>query len=148
VREIAQRIGAVNVVAWSLRDVTGLDRDPAIYWPEPHLEVEPEPEDGPVLVTVSYEVLPENVERFLDAMVKVRRMKMRTGATSYSVFRDGGDPFRFVEVSEYPNWAEHLRQHGGRLTGSDRATEVAAAACATGPPEIQHLLPPEARPSR
>jgi hypothetical protein len=51
-------------------------------------------------------------------------------------------------VSEYPNWAEHLRQHGGRLTGSDRATEVAAAACATGPPEIQHLLPPEARPSR
>ena len=76
-------------------------------------------------------------------------MKMRTGATSYALYRDGADAARFVEVAQYPNWAEHLRQHAGRLTGSDRrSTEVAAAACATGPPEIQHLLPPEARPSR
>ena len=141
-------VGGVSVALWPLRDASGLDREPAIYWPEPHLEVEPELEDGPVLVTVAYTVLPENMARFLDAMGPVRRMKLRTGATSYAIFRDGADPNRFVEVSEYPNWAEHLRQHGGRLTGHDRALERAAAACAEGRPEIQHLLPPTSAVSR
>jgi MFS family permease len=141
-------VGAVSVVVWPLRDVSGLDRESAIYWPEPHLEVEPELEDGPVLVTVAYTVLPENVPRFLEAMGPVRRMKMRTGATSFAIFRDGSDPNRFVEVSEYPNWAEHLRQHGGRLTGHDRALEAAAAACVEGWPEVQHLVPPTSAVSR
>jgi MFS family permease len=141
-------LGAASVAVWPLRDTSGLDREPAIYWPEPHLEVEPEPEDGPVLVTVAYTVLPENVGRFLEAMAPVRRMKMRTGATSFAIFRDGADPNRFVEVTEYPNWAEHLRQHGGRLTGHDRALEAAAIDCADGWPEVQHLVPPSSAVSR
>jgi MFS family permease len=135
-------LGAVTVVAWPLRDVSGLDRSPAVYWPEPNLELDPELEDGPVVVNVTYTVRPENVPGFLDAMVPVRRMKMRTGATSYGVYRDGAAADRFVEVAEYPNWAEHLRQHGGRLTGSDRALEEAAQAWADGPSQVQHLLPP------
>jgi MFS family permease len=134
-------VGAGTVLVWPLRDVSGLNRNPAVYWPEPHLEIEPELENGPVLVTVTYTVPPENEARFLSAMVKVRRMKMRTGATSFAVYRDGADPARFVEVAEYPNWAEHLRQHGGRLTHSDRELEEAAEACADGKLEVQHLLP-------
>ncbi|MHA6794407.1 MFS transporter [Pseudonocardia bannensis] len=137
-------LGALTVAVWPLHDVSGLDRDPAVYWPEPHLELDPELEDGPVLVTVSYTVSPENMPRFLEAMVPVRRMKMRTGATSYAVYRDAADPTRFVEVSQYPNWAEHLRQHGGRLTGSDQELEDVARAFADGPPRIEHLLPTRA----
>ena len=53
-------------MVWPLRDVSGLDRNPAVYWPEPHLEVEAELEDGPVLVTVTYTVPRQNVPRFLD----------------------------------------------------------------------------------
>lgn len=141
-------VGSVTVLRWPLRDITGLDREPAVYWPEPHLEVDPEPEEGPVLVVVTYTVEPENVDPFLRAMVPVCRMKMRTGATSYRIYRDGADPTRFVEVSEYPSWAEHLRQHGGRLTGSDQALEAEARSWADGPPHVQHLLPPgpDARP--
>jgi len=134
--------GAATVVVWPLRDVSGMNRNPAIYWPEPHLDVEPELEDGPVLVTVTYVVAAENVPRFMTAMAGVRRLKMRTGAVSYAVYRDGADAARFVEVAQYPNWAEHLRQHGGRLTGSDMEIEKEARACAEGPPMIQHLLPP------
>jgi quinol monooxygenase YgiN len=138
---VVMAVSTLTVLRWPLRDVAGLDREPAVYWPEPHLEVDPEPEDGPVLVTVTYTVGPENVEQFLRAMVPVRRMKLRTGATSYRIYRDGADPTRFVEVTEYPNWAEHLRQHGGRLTGSDRALEAEAQGWADGPPDVQHLLP-------
>ena len=134
--------GAASVALLPLRDVSGINRDPAVYWPEPHLELEAAAEDGPVLVTVTYTVLPQNVSSFLDAMLAVRRMKLRTGATSYAIFRDGADPNRFVEVAEYPTWAEHLRQHAGRLTGADRELEVAALAYADGTPTAQHLLPP------
>ena len=120
-------IGSATVARWPLRDVSGLDRDPAIFWPEPQLEVDPEPEDGPVLVTVTYTVPDENVASFLTAMLAVRRMKMRTGATSFSLYQDGAAPDRYVEVAQYPNWAEHLRQHAGRLTGSDRDLELGRA---------------------
>jgi MFS family permease len=140
-------LGAASVAVWPLRDVSGLDRSPAVYWPEPHLEVDPDLEDGPVLVTVTYTVAPEQVPRFLEAMVPVRRMKMRTGAASCAVYLDGANPLRFVEVSQYPSWAEHLRQHGGRLTGSDQALEAAAGALADGPPRVEHLLPTRSRAS-
>ena len=40
-----------TVRAWPLHDVTALNRDPASYWPEPHLALEPDPSAGPILVT-------------------------------------------------------------------------------------------------
>jgi MFS family permease len=54
-------LGSVTVVVWPLRDVSRLDRNPAVYWPEPILELDPVLEDGPVLVAVTYAVPPENV---------------------------------------------------------------------------------------
>ena len=134
-------VGSVSVAVWPLRDVSGLDRNTVVYWPEPQLDVDPEPEEGPVLVTVTYPVPVQNVASFLTAMAAVRRMKMRTGATSYALYRDGAATDRFVEVAQYPSWAEHLRQHGGRLTGSDRELEKAALKWANGPTDVVHLLP-------
>ena len=40
-----------------------------------------------------------------------------------------------------PTWEEHLRQHEGRLTGSDEQDEQRAWALADGPPVVSHLLP-------
>jgi hypothetical protein len=44
----------------------------------------------------------------------------------------------------YPTWAEHLRQHEGRLTGADRDIESAAWAFSTTPPDVEHLFPADA----
>jgi quinol monooxygenase YgiN len=121
--------------------VAGSNRDPASYWPEPHLTLIPEPDVGPVLVSVSYRVGSENEPAFVAAMQAVRRSRQRTGATRWGLFRDGTDPGRFVEVYLVPTWEEHLRQHEGRLTGSDQASEAAARALADGPAEVTHLLP-------
>jgi hypothetical protein len=41
-------------------------------------------------------------------------------------------------------YAEHLGQHGGRLTASDQELEAAAQVFATGRPSVEHLLPPAA----
>jgi hypothetical protein len=132
--------GVVTLRWWPLRDTSGLNREPAVFWPEPHLELDPEDHDGPVLVTVSYPVGPENDEAFVEAMEAVRRSRLRTGAVQWGLFRDGERPGRFVEAYVVPSWDEHLRQHTGRLTGADRAAEERAQALAEGPPHASHLL--------
>jgi MFS family permease len=132
--------GAVSLRWWPLRNIEGLDRGPASYWPEPHLDFEPEPDDGPVLVTVTYLVAPEHEARFLDAMEAVRRSRQRTGASRWDLYRDGADRHRFVENYVVRSWAEHLRQHDERLTGADQALEERANALAEGPPEVKHLF--------
>jgi hypothetical protein len=40
------------------------------------------------------------------------------------------------------SWEEHLRQHEGRLTGSDQEVEEAARAFSDPPARGEHLLPP------
>ena len=58
---------------------------------------------------------------------------------------DGSDPEKFLEIFTIVSWEEHLRQHGGRLTASDRKVEERAQALADGPTEIQHLFPADTR---
>lgn len=135
-------LGALSVLAWPLHDTAGWDRDLAAYWPEPHLQLEPELENGPVTVVITYTVPPPRVPDFLAAMAPVRRMRLRTGAQSWTLHRDGAAPDHFIEIASYPTWAEHLRQHTGRLTGRDRALDETAATLADGPPRVQHLFPP------
>ena len=136
--------GALSVLVLPLHDTAGLNRDPAVYWPQPHLEFDPELERGPVLVTRTYTIGPDQVDGFVGTWKGVRRSRMRTGATSCALYRDGANPSRFVEVSLYPTWAEHLRQHEGRLTGADREVEEAARAMAGGGPHVEHLFPADA----
>ena len=50
--------GVVAGVVWKLPETGHLDREPAVYWPEPQLAFAPELDTGPVLVTVEYTVTP------------------------------------------------------------------------------------------
>ena len=138
-------LGALSVVAWPLHDTAGWDRNLAAYWPEPHLQLEPELDNGPVTVIITYTVSAPRVADFLTAMVPVRRMRLRTGVQSWTLHRDGAALDHFVEIASYPSWAEHLRQHTGRLTGRDRALDDTVAALADGPPHVLHLFPPQHR---
>jgi MFS family permease len=132
--------GAATIVWWPMPDVAGLDRSPVIA-PLPALLLDPEPLDGPVIVTVRYTVSNDNVADFVRAMEAVGRVRRRTGAVTWDLFRDGADPQKFVELFALASWDEHLRQHGGRLTGADRAVVDRARAFADVAPEIEHLLP-------
>jgi MFS family permease len=134
---------AATLARWPLIETRHLDREPAVFWPEPDLTVEPDPEAGPVVITGTYTVLPENEPKFLDAMRSVRRTRMRTGAVQWGIFRHGEIEGRLVEMYVVSTWGEHLRQHTGRLTGTDRDIELRARALAEGPPVVAHLLPPD-----
>jgi MFS family permease len=133
--------GAATVRFWPLLDIGHLNRDPATPWPEPQLTAEPDPAAGPVVVEVTYSVTPANEPAFLDAMPGLRRSRMRTGAIQWGVFRAGEVPGRMVEVYVVPTWSEHLRQHGGRMTGADVELDQQVRALSDPPPRVVHLLP-------
>jgi MFS family permease len=140
-------VGAVIGLRSPVPDTAALDRTPSAHWPAPQLMFTPEAADGPILVIATYAVPEANAVAFTDAMSRVGRSRRRTGALRWELFRDGADPTRFVESYLVGTWAEHLRQHEGRLTGADRQSEELAQGYATGPPQVAHLFPPPDEPS-
>jgi MFS family permease len=134
--------GVVAGVFLRVPETGHLDRAPTTYWPEPRLAFDPEPDSGPVVVTVEYTVTPVREAAFLDAMDRLRQSRRRTGATRWELFRDGDRPDRFIEIFSVASWQEHLHQHEGRLTAADREVEEAALAFSDPPARADHLLPP------
>src|SRR5216683_1209687 len=132
--------GAATIRFWPFLDTEDMDRRPVAYWPEPQLVVDADPRSGPVVVQTTYTVSAENEQPFLQAMVQVRRSRLRTGATRWGLFRDGENPRVFVELFVVPSWDEHLRQHRDRLTGTDRQYEDAAKALSDPPARAAHFL--------
>lgn len=100
------------------------------------------PATGPVLVTVTYTVAPEQRHAYLAAMRQLRRSRLRTGATRWELYQDADRRDRHVEQFRVASWEEHQRQHDGRLTSTDRAVEEAALAFSDPPATAEHLLPP------
>ena len=135
-------IGVASASVLRVPETDHLDVQPAIYWTDARLGFDPEPQSGPVLVVVHYTVAPERQAAFLEAMGQLRRSRLRTGGTRWELYRDGERPNRFVEIFSVASWEEHLRQHAGRLTETDRAVEEAALAFSEPPAYADHLLPP------
>jgi MFS family permease len=135
-------VGAVAGLCSPMPDTTKLDRTPSTHWPAPQLIFTPDAADGPVLVTVTYHVPEDSAVAFTEAMGHVGRSRRRTGALRWELFRDGGEATRFVESYLVGTWAEHVRQHEGRLTGADRRFEEEARRYTVGEPEVAHLFPP------
>lgn len=59
-------------------------------------------------------------------MESMRRSRLRSGASRWDLYRVGETPGLFCEQFQVPTWAEHQRQHDGRLTAEDQAIEDAA----------------------
>ncbi|MFC7531865.1 MFS transporter [Actinoplanes sp. GCM10030250] len=132
--------GAATIPLAPLLTSRHLNRDPATPWPEPQLTHQPERDAGPVVVEVTYIVPAEREAEFLTAMSAVRRSRLRTGAVQWGVFRAGENQDRMVELYVVPSWGEHLRQHGGRLTGADEALDRRVRELSTTPPVVTHLI--------
>jgi MFS family permease len=131
--------GAASGGILPLRNMAGMNRDPALFWPEPHVILEPSEHPGEVLVTLTYTITPARQPEFLAVMPQVRRVRRRTGGTSWHLYRDAAAPDRFIEQYTVASWDEHLLQHGGRLTGSDREVDEQARRL-SDPPAVAHHL--------
>ncbi|WP_427918814.1 MFS transporter [Streptomyces sp. cg40] len=141
-------VSAATLARWRLYGMEGIDPTPSDHWPTPPLVFEPGPNDGPVLVSVVYRVAPGDRVAFVDATEHVARSRRRTGALTWGLFEDGNEPGRFIENYLVGSWAEHLAQHHGRLTATDRAFEERARALLLPGtrPEVTHAFDASAGP--
>lgn len=135
-------VSAAGGFSWRIPDNQDLDRTPAAYWGPATITLEPEPQTGPVVVSVEYDVADDAEADFLAAMDNLRLSRLRSGASRWDLYRVGESPEVFVEQFQVPTWQEHLRQHEGRLTAEDHAIENAAFAHVLGVPRSRHYLPP------
>jgi MFS family permease len=118
-----------------------LDRSALAYWGAAPVVPEPEPDAGPIVVSIEYEVDADRETDFLVAMEAMRRSRLRSGASRWDLYRVGENPCLFLEQFRVQTWQEHQRQHDGRLTAEDQAIEDAAFAHVVGTPRTRHLLP-------
>ena len=76
--------------------------------PEPSYAVGAD--EGPVMVTVQYQIDPARAHEFAAVMQRTRRARLRQGALSWGLFRDVAVPGRYVEYFVDESWVEHLRR--------------------------------------
>ena len=122
-------IGMVVAIALTWRVRLGghevRDFSPSMEWPAPVLAEAPEPDSGPVLVTIEYRIRPDRRDAFIAAMQQVGEMRRRNGAYFWDLFHDSADPNRFIESFMDESWIEHLRQHE-RVSVADREIQSRA----------------------
>jgi hypothetical protein len=100
---------------------------------------EPEPDAGPVLVTVEYKVDPAKEPEFLDAIHDYQRIRRRDGAVHWGIYYDTEHTGVYVENFLVASWAEHARQHD-RFTMVDRESEDRVLRLAIEPVKTRHFL--------
>jgi MFS family permease len=146
--ETALTIAAAGLVAgvalarrWPLAASERSDLTPAGAWSDPNVDIQPQPDDGPVLITVEYDVDPAAAERFVPAMEELGRIRRRDGAFRWNVYADLERPGIYLETFLVDSWSEHLRQHG-RLTVEDLEVTKLTRSFHRGeaPPKVRHML--------
>ena len=96
---------------WTLHRESNIDITPSNHWRDPDIAIPVKNNEGPILVTIQYHVIPKYRQSFIDDMQIIKRQRMRTGAYFCEVFEDVEDPNVFFEIFLIENWLEHLRQH-------------------------------------
>jgi hypothetical protein len=92
-------------------------------WDELFVEAEPSPEAGPVAVEGGYRIRSGEDKAFLDTISQMKAPRRRDGATFWRIYKDLGEPSRYVERFIVTSWADYLHQRA-RATVADHALEV------------------------
>jgi MFS family permease len=128
---------------WKLQTAVGLDLTPSMRWPAPVISHDVEQDQGPVMVTVEYQVEEAKREAFLIALDMLSHERRRDGAYAWGVFEDTAHEGRFVETFLVESWLEHLRQHQ-RVSNADRVIQDAVDQFdLAGEPKVSHLIAAE-----
>jgi predicted MFS family arabinose efflux permease len=116
-------VGGIFLARWlPLRMGEAMEVTPVALWEEMFIKEQPLPDDGPVSVEVSYRIRLGEAEEFLNAVSQLRASRRRDGAILWRVYRDLGDPSRYVERFIVASWADYLHQRA-RATLADQEVE-------------------------
>jgi MFS family permease len=134
-------VGVVVLRRWRLGAYSEEDLTPQRVWTEPVPAIPLQPTDGPVMVIVEYLIDDRDAAEFAELMRESRRSRLQKGALSWGMFRDTGDPRRYIEYFVDESWVEHLRRFD-RVTASDVRLRERRFALhrGEGPPKVTRYL--------
>ena len=109
--------------------------------PVPTFAATPDPEDGPVRISVDYRVLPQHLSAFTQAIYQLKGVRLRDGAIRWAIYRDANDAEHLNETFLMESWLEYLRSRE-RVTAADQACRERVWALHAGPepPKISHQV--------
>ena len=142
---VAASVGAILCLAVThrFRVETGVVEDltPANFARPPGTEIDLDPHEGPVLITVEYLIDPASTAQFIEVMQESRRNRLRHGMLSWGLFRDSATPGRYIEHFVDESWVEHLR-HFERMSAFDLALRERRLAFHVGkePPVVHRYI--------
>ncbi len=131
-------------ITWGSRLQTGLGVDlaPSLHWRQPNVVLDIQLRQGPVLVTIEYQVDRINQSAFLTAIEEVGRERKRDGAYAWGVFEHLGAEGKFVETFLIESWLELMRQHE-RVTNADMILEKNVGKLLVASPSVEHMIAPK-----
>lgn len=109
--------------------------------PLPKLAATPEPEEGPVRISIDYCIPPQNYAEFTRVARELKGVRLRDGAVRWGIYRDAADPSHLNETFIMESWLDYLRSRE-RVTAADQAIRERAWALhhGDGPPRITHQV--------
>jgi len=117
------------------------DLTPTHPFPEPVPANEIDPDDGPVMITLEYQIDPALAGEFESIMAESRSARLRQGAVSWGLFEDVEHPGRYLEYFACASWADYLRRFD-RFTAQDQRLQEMRYAfhLGTEPPRISRYI--------
>jgi hypothetical protein len=99
------------------------------------------PEDGPVRITIDYQVKTEHYAAFTRAAHELKGARLRDGAIRWAIYRDTADPEHLIETFLMESWLDYLRSRE-RTTAADQEIRARVWALHTGdgPPRVSHQV--------
>jgi len=132
-------LAALGTWHWKLQHATAPDLTPARHWPVPQSLSLHTASNGPVMVTVQYQISAASRGEFRQAMAHLSHSRRRDGAYAWGLFEDTAQPDRMLEIFFVESWTEHLRQHE-RVTKSDAELQEAIRQLTQGTPVVIHYI--------
>ncbi len=127
----------IHILKGTLPDLTPFQRKR----PMPAFAAVPDPEDGPVRISIDYRVSAVDLPAFTKAIYDMKGVRLRDGAIRWAIYRDASDPEHMNETFIMESWLEYLRSRE-RTTAEDAAFREAVWALHSGPepPRISHQV--------
>ena len=102
---------------------------------------EPDPNEGPVRISVEYRIPLDCYANFTRAIHELRGVRLRDGAVRWGIYRDADDPTHLNETFIMESWLDYLRSRE-RTTTADAAIRerVNALHQADAPPRVTHQI--------